>query len=704
MITNSQYGYRGIGLLVITFFICNCLLFTTAVFAQSATLGSGTKGSGPVAYWNFDEAGGPAAYDQSGNNNSGTLNAGGSGSNTTAYQMWTPSGKFGGALEFDGANDSVSLGNILQIGTSSWTYSLWFKGNNFPSATSCLLSKTDNGATPFRMALCFDSNQKIYFILRDSANSHYGFEDSYVLPWTVDYNWHHIAIVINRSSYLYCYLDGVQIGSRDISAIAGQDFSLNRPFRIGSYNDGSDNPTAVFNGTIDDVRIYNRALSADEIKMAYNAGAAAHFGGGPAFYDPWGGNPPVAWWSFDENTGTTAYDRSGSGNNGTITEAAWAHGYYGNALSFDGANDYVDCGSDASLNMGNQITAEAWIYMTGGSARRTIATKWSSYFFEIVSGKLNVYLYGTTSQGWHTSNLSVQSNMWQHIAFVYDGANVKFYINGIEDGNKPATSGDITDNTNSLVIGDVNKFGQTRAFGGLIDDIRIYNYARTPAQIAWDYNKGKPVGHWNMDEAASGSAAGSANIKDSSGNGNDGSGTGTNITWTTGKYGGALSFNGTDDWVDCGSGASLNISSDITLEAWIYKKTSTGAQQIVGKNYFYRILFSGNTLRFYTSASNYISYPTAISLNTWHHVAATATYDGVNTTMNLYVDGIAGNPGSWEGHIMSSPSTTVKIGIAWAPYYYFNGLIDDVRIYNYARTPDQIRQDYNEGAAAHLGE
>ena len=67
------------------------------------------KGNPPAAHWRFDEGGGPTAYDESANNNDGTLQPGTGGTNLSAGQMWTMQGKFGGALECDGTDDWVSV-------------------------------------------------------------------------------------------------------------------------------------------------------------------------------------------------------------------------------------------------------------------------------------------------------------------------------------------------------------------------------------------------------------------------------------------------------------------------------------------------------------------------------------------------------------------------------------------------------------------
>jgi len=73
----------------------------------------------------------------------------------------------------------------------------------------------------------------------------------------------------------------------------------------------------------------------------------------------------VGHWRFNEGTGSTAKDSSPFGNNGTIHGASWVRGKFGYALKFDGTDDYVDCGSDDSLNITDAITIEAWIYPKG---------------------------------------------------------------------------------------------------------------------------------------------------------------------------------------------------------------------------------------------------------------------------------------------------------------------------------------------------
>ena len=198
----------------------------------------------------------------------------------------------------------------------------------------------------------------------------------------------------------------------------------------------------------------------------------------------------VGCWLMNGGSGSRAYDISGKNNHGTLNGmstnsqvSGWSCSKFGGGLGFDGNNDYVIVDSSSSLGTLSSCTIGLWVYVTGGGTRRTLATKWSSFFFEIVSNHLNVYLYGTTNQGWHISNTAVPLNEWVFIAFTYDGNNVRFYQNGIEDTNTPATTGTITTNTNSLYVGDINPVGPSRPLGGHIDKVYMYNIALSRADM-----------------------------------------------------------------------------------------------------------------------------------------------------------------------------------------------------------------------------
>ncbi|MCK4891121.1 MAG: LamG domain-containing protein, partial [Candidatus Pacebacteria bacterium] len=294
---------------------------------------------------------------------------------------------------------------------------------------------------------------------------------------------------------------------------------------------------------------------------------------------------------------------------------------------------------------------------------------------------------------------STISNSWNYITFIYNGTTEDIYLNGILK-NSSAYSSSIDTNANNLLIGN--------NFTGQIDQVRIYDYARTPAQIAWDYNRGKPIAHWKFDECQGPTA------NDASGNGNNGTitigGTGTqdgigtctdgdtSNAWyngRSGKYSSAMSFDGSDDYVFVGNDASLNITDAITIEAWIKSNTIVGYDTVVRKNNAYTFRLSDGKVQLYlwglTDTSGISE--TTLSIGNWYHV--TGTYDG--SYIKIYINGIQDISDGSSGNIAVTIDDLL-IGITPGLSFEFDGLIDDVKIYNYALTAEQIKTEYNGGA------
>src|SRR5262245_11828598 len=187
------------------------------------------------------------------------------------------------------------------------------------------------------------------------------------------------------------------------------------------------------------------------------------------------------------------------------------------------------------------------------------------------------------------------------------------------------------------------------------------------------------------------------NTADASGTGNTGAI--LNATWNaSGKYGSALSFNGTNARIDVADAASLDLTSGMTLEAWVNPAVSvTGWRDILYKgndNYYLEasstnggrpavgVIAGGVYGEAYGSA--------ALPINTWTHLAA--TYDG--TAVKLFVNGTQVASTARTGLIQTSTSP-LQIGGDSLYGQYFQGLIDEVRIYNHALSLAEIVQDMN---------
>jgi len=204
------------------------------------------------------------------------------------------------------------------------------------------------------------------------------------------------------------------------------------------------------------------------------------------------------------------------------------------------------------------------------------------------------------------------------------------------------------------------------------------------------------VGWWKLDETSGKDA------EDSSGNGNDGRLKNmAGDEWTTGAVAGALEFDGNNDYVDCGNDASLNITGAVTVTAWI-KLTAAGIDQKVAGNQdgsaggYKMTVFSNNKVEFEIrdSGNNAVlnrDEPggTVLTTGVWYHVAGVYSQGNYIRT---YVDGNLDRPMS-TASVLGSTSGTLKLGCEpFSPLYFFNGLLDDVRIYNCALSAEEIAQ------------
>ena len=206
------------------------------------------------------------------------------------------------------------------------------------------------------------------------------------------------------------------------------------------------------------------------------------------------GDEIVGFWKFDEGTGTSVKDYSGYNNNGTwqgtLGGSQWSTDdkILGNAAgSFNGTDNYVDCGADNSLQIQPPVTLEAWVYVTDLSSSGQIINKGGSFEFSYnAGGKLqpSYKLDGV----WHepaTTNM-ITENRWFHVATTYDGTDIKAYINSAEETLE-------TDLSGSFELGNPVWIGYMccgEFFEGLIDEVRIYSKALSSAEIQQHYTEG----------------------------------------------------------------------------------------------------------------------------------------------------------------------------------------------------------------------
>jgi len=204
----------------------------------------------------------------------------------------------------------------------------------------------------------------------------------------------------------------------------------------------------------------------------------------------------VAAYGFDEIGGTSAYDGSGLGNHGTILGAVRVTGgRFGNALKFDGVNDWVTVNNSKTLALTTGMTVEAWVnpttWMSGMSTvvmKEQPATSTSAgteTYLLAANNSTNqpMSVVRTGSEVAVGGTTQIPPNQWTHIATTYDGQYQNLYINGILVNMLPQT-GPITTSTGLLRMGGNSLWGGF--FQGYIDEVRIYNRALTQSEVIND--------------------------------------------------------------------------------------------------------------------------------------------------------------------------------------------------------------------------
>ena len=189
-------------------------------------------------------------------------------------------------------------------------------------------------------------------------------------------------------------------------------------------------------------------------------------------------------------------------------------------------------------------------------------------------------------------------------------------------------------------------------------------------------------------------------VANASGNGNTGAISGATRT-ASGRFGGALTFDGVDDWVTVADANSLDLSTAMTLEAWVNPEALAGWQTAIFKEqagwHVYALYADTDPLDGpsgeITTATAYFDNrgPTKVPVNIWSHLAA--TYDG--SVLRLYVDGVEVKSRAVSGAIIVASSGPLRFGgnSVWGEW--FKGRIDEVRIYDRALTASEIAEDMN---------
>ncbi|MBD3282064.1 MAG: hypothetical protein GF387_00405 [Candidatus Portnoybacteria bacterium] len=667
-----------------------------------------------VGYWNLQEGAGGTAYDKSGNQNNGTLT-------DMTEDDWVD-GMIGGALEFDGDNDYVDLGqpSNLQMGVGVITLSVWIKPTGSWDVNNIIYTNGAlTGSKGYGLALDDSEGVVKYEIYGELGDRHWVNASVGV---EMD-KWQNLVAVFDRNEMIL-YVDGIEKHQMNIDDPGDVQGSYN--FLIGTHANYIDDNNFHFNGKIDEVRIYNRILSAEEVKRLYNLSM-------PTIKAPTK-TGLVGYWSFEEGRGTQAGDMSGNQNHGTLTnmtEDDWVDGKLGKALDFDGSDDY--------------IALENLHYDTQGEINAITVCSWAKSSFLtnqiIVSFDRNEYWRlalkddrGSNNIGWDTTDslgtvddltttADYADGNWHHICGWFNAESTpdkQIFVDGTIVASKTAHSGNNLGSgiTRYGLIGtgsEASSFdgdrGPSAWMHGSIDEVRIYNRALSEDEIEALYKSGLAkintsqndkltnglVGLWSFD----GPDMDGDTAYDRSSNSNHG----TLINGpqlTIGKIGQGIDFDGDNDYVEILNDDSLDITNNLTIAGWIKLSSQSDLRGVFAKkdglgwlnvDYGFVQRLSEKIEFIISDGSTYDRiWISNLNNNQWYYLVGVLTSD----KLKVYLDG--NYVAQTDRTVNPKTGSNLEIASPWGGGGdNFHGSIDEVRIYNRALSEEEIKRLYNMG-------
>jgi hypothetical protein len=652
--------------------LLKCSAFCFGVAAAIAN----SNAQAPVAYYPLNGD----ATDASGNGLNGSLV--GTTPTTDRY------GNAGGALLFVNDTDRVICGNAPAFNFSGpFTISAWVNVNG-TRANSYIVAKYNTAAgAAHSYGLGVAGVPYPYgFVGND-----FGYADliGFAAPMNVN-QWYALSCVYDGAT-LSLFSNGDLIAQTFVGAFP--PFVNDAPLTIGGTYDGF-----VIGGAIDDVRIYDHALTQADIVAQYQADLPP---------PPSNDGTLVAYYKF---SGGNATDNSGNGLNGTVAGAEPTtdrNGRKNSALAFDGASDRVNLGNPSAFNFNGNFTLSAWIKMSGTQLNKYVVAK---YDFDASTLSSSQFCYGFGVDGSAEAygfvgsfssyidlraGPSLNDGGWHAIAFAYQGADtIRLYVDGLLVGSRPVPVQPPFVNSVPVTIGGALL---DQSFGGSIDEVRLYSKALSNDEIAAQYQLDAPrlaasslkaglVARYKLDGDA----------RDSSGNNLDGVLTGTTqVADRFGRSGKALHFNGVSDLINCGNAAQFNFTNSFTLSTWLKVDGDQTAKYLITKygdvvehSYGLGIGQDTDPYGFLGGNFGYIDQLTFANMNDnkWHLVSMVYEY---GNTLRLYLDAelVASKfAGVFPPFINSAPLT---IGGRLSGQN-FQGAMDDVRLYNRALSPEEL--------------
>ena len=416
-----------------------------------------------VGHWTMDDNElNIMVIDSSGNGNDGT-----SQQNTNLLSV---SGVVGSGLNFNGSSDKVTVSDdsSLDFGTDDFSISLWARIDGYLSNGStwnCLLSKGQiTGGDSAFYGMYINSSNRLYFAV---GNDSYDGRSNIALN---DGSFHHI-VGIRQDGVVYLYVDGtLQDTSNDSAAV---DVGNSSDLIIGADSLSS----RYFDGAIDDLKVFDKALSTGKIADLYHEGVDVE----PTM---------LGHWPMDDNElNMMVIDSSGNGNDGTSqqnTNLLSVSGVVGSGLNFNGSSDKVTVSDDSSLDFGtDDFSISLWAridgYLSNGSTWNCLLSKGQitggdSAFYGMYINSSNRLYFAVGNDSYDgRSNIALNDGSFHHIVGIRQDGVVYLYVDGtLQDTSNDSAAVDVS-NSSDFIIGADSL--STRYFDGVIDHVKVFSTA-----------------------------------------------------------------------------------------------------------------------------------------------------------------------------------------------------------------------------------
>jgi YVTN family beta-propeller protein len=603
-----------------------------------------------IGAWGFEELSGITAVDTSGHGLDGVIENGATRS---------ANGFFGRGVEINGSAGNVNLGGI-DAHTDGLTIMAWMNANDFGTKDARIVSKSTGSAEQDHVWMLSTINgPRLRFRLKTEGSTSTLVDSGPTLPTGT---WVHAAVTYDGST-MRIFQDGIEIGSRAKSGFIDQAPGIDA--WIGA-NPGQ--PSQVFDGRIDEVKIYRRALDASEIQVEM-ASPSLPFEdtdppGTPSFLNAnavASDAVELVWGAASDNVGVTGYRVYRDGGLVTTTSAST---FVDGTLSSGIEYSYEVTAFDAEDNEG---PAAGPVLVTTPTPDVTSPNEPGAVTATAVSASL-------VSIGWTEAT--------DDVAVV----EYKVYRDGAEIASLPAAARSYDDTSVSPETTYLYEVTALDFTGNESDPTPTGQSVQTPAPPSG------LVGLWGFDEAAGATAL------DSSGQGNDGTFENGAVRAASGFFGKSAETNGSAGNVNLGG---LDVAGDqITIMGWVNADDfGTSDARIVSKStgsgeqdHIWMIsTYSGQRLRFRLSTNGtthtLIGDGGSLTAGAWTH--ATASYDGA--TMRLYLNGAEVGSRAKSGNIDVDPAVNAWVGgNPGSNNQVFDGRIDELKIFSRALTPAEI--------------